>query len=247
MSDVFRLFAVLAIGLSSVAFGQCKHDEVTRYVTASVRLYESLDYERALDQLLRARPFSCGSDDDAVISMYEGAIRWDLGQQDQARSAFKEALLLEPDVDLPLKVSPKLRALIETTRADVKKELAPMLAKQAEEKRQRAAALSSANPVDPALSLTSPGLAPTRHFPALPVALTAVAVVGAAGFTAFGLMGRGNLAALENAPCAATKTCSVSAVNDVHTQFVVADVALWVGVASAVAALVTWVVWGVSP
>src|SRR5450432_4174863 len=71
--------------------------------------------------------------------MYEGTIRSDLGQAEQAKAAFKEALLLKPDAEVPTKVSPKVKKQIEALRAEAKKELAPILAKQDEERRKKEA------------------------------------------------------------------------------------------------------------
>lgn len=108
------------------------------YLNAAVRLYESLDYEAALEQLEKAKKLSRGVDDDALLFLYEGVFRMDLGQGDQARQAFKTGLLLKPTAALQVKVSPKVRAEVELIRAQVKKELAPMLAKQEAERMKKA-------------------------------------------------------------------------------------------------------------
>lgn len=113
--------------------------DVDRYVTAAARLYEDLEYERALEQLQRARKLSRGVDDDVTISLYEGIILADLGRQEQSTAAFKEGLYLKPDAKLPIRVSPKVSRAFEDLRAEVKKELAPILAKRkAEQERDRA-------------------------------------------------------------------------------------------------------------
>jgi tetratricopeptide (TPR) repeat protein len=129
----------LSVLLSLSARAECRRAEVDRYAAAAVRLYESLEYERALDSITKAKGVSCGSDDDAMLGMYEGIVRSDLGQAEQARAAFKEALLLKPEAEVPLKVSPKVRKQIEVIRAEAKKELAPILAKQDEERRRKLA------------------------------------------------------------------------------------------------------------
>jgi tetratricopeptide (TPR) repeat protein len=134
-----RLCVVIALCLGAPSFAECKKDEFNRYLAAAVRLYEALEYERALDQLAKAKESSCGTDDDALLGMYEGTIRSDLGQTDQAKVAFKEALLLKPDAEVPLKVSPKVKKQIEALRAEAKKELAPIIARQEEERRKREA------------------------------------------------------------------------------------------------------------
>jgi tetratricopeptide (TPR) repeat protein len=134
-----RLSVVIALLTGAPSFAECKKDEFNRYLAAAVRLYEALEYERALDQLAKAKESSCGTDDDALLGMYEGTIRSDLGQSEQAKVAFKEALLLRPDAEVPLKVSPKVKKQIEALRAEAKKELAPIIARQEDERRKREA------------------------------------------------------------------------------------------------------------
>jgi tetratricopeptide (TPR) repeat protein len=134
-----RLAVAVALCVSLPAVAECKKEEFNRYLAAAVRLYEGLEYERALDQLGKAKESSCGTNDDALLGMYEGVIRSDLGQSDQAKAAFKEALLLKPDAEVPTKVSPKVKKQIEALRGEAKKELAPILAKQEDERRKREA------------------------------------------------------------------------------------------------------------
>ena len=109
-----------------------------RYLDAAALLYENLEYERALDQLKKARTVSGGVDDDVNIALYEGVVLSDLGKKDEAVAAFREGLYLKPDAQLPVKVAPKTAAAFATTRADVKRELAPILARRhAEEEKKR--------------------------------------------------------------------------------------------------------------
>ena len=130
------LIAVAALLIAAPARAQ--GNAFDTYVNAAVRLYESLEYERALEQLEKAKKLSRGVDDDAVLFLYEGVFRMDLGQSEQARAAFKTALLLKPDASLQMKVSPKVRAELEQIREQVRKELAPMLARQDAERRKKA-------------------------------------------------------------------------------------------------------------
>ncbi len=96
-------------------------DAPERYLLAASQLYRALEYERALEQLKRARTVSKGVGDDALIARYEGIILFDAGKPEEAAAAFREALYLEPDAVLPLKVSPKISATFEATRVTVKK------------------------------------------------------------------------------------------------------------------------------
>lgn len=133
-----RVLALLALVLttwSAPAFAQ--GDEVQRYLTAAARLYENLEYERALEQLARAKRYGEGVEDDVAIALYEGIILADMGRKEEATAAFKTGLLLKPDVKLPVKVSPKVARDFEAMRAEVRKELAPILAKQEAERKRK--------------------------------------------------------------------------------------------------------------
>lgn len=132
--------ALLVVLLAGVAFGQ-DQQAVQKYLFAASRLYQTLEYERAIEQLKRARAASSGVADDAAIARYEGVVLFDMGKRDDALAAFREALYLEPDAALPLKVSPKISEAFEAARVKVKRELAPVLAKRkAEEEAKQEAA-----------------------------------------------------------------------------------------------------------
>ena len=127
---------VLVLALAPLR-ARAADDDYQKYFNAMVRLYESLEYERALEQLDKARKYSRGADDDVTLALYEGTIRSDLGQADQARAAFKTALLLRPDVNIPVKVSPKVRRDFEELRKSVKRGLEPLLKAQREEEERK--------------------------------------------------------------------------------------------------------------
>jgi hypothetical protein len=112
-------------------------EDFQRFLNAAVRLYENLEYERALEQVRNAKKQAVTPDQQAQAALYEGVMLSDLNKPDEARAAFKEALLLEPNAVIPIKVSPKVSKDFEDTRVAAQKELAPLLAKQAEEKRRR--------------------------------------------------------------------------------------------------------------
>lgn len=134
-----RIF-VAALLIAGAAHAQ-DLSEVQKYLLSASRLYQGLEYERALEQLKRAKSVAAGTSDDAAIDRYEGIVLFDLGKRDEALAAFKEALYLEPDAALPIKVSPKITEAFEATRVKVKKELEPILARRkAEEEARKAAA-----------------------------------------------------------------------------------------------------------
>jgi hypothetical protein len=98
-------------------------NDFKRYLTASVQLYKDLEYERALEQLQRARQLARGVYQDVTVALHEGIILGDMGRQEQSRAAFKTALLLNPEATLPFKVSPKVERDFEEVRARVFKDL----------------------------------------------------------------------------------------------------------------------------
>ncbi|MDX2010225.1 MAG: hypothetical protein SFW67_08550 [Myxococcaceae bacterium] len=110
-----------------------------RYLLGASRLYENLEYERALEQLTRARQASGGIDDDVTIALYEGVLQFELGREDVAKAAWREGLYLKPDAPLPVKVSPKIAKAFEALRVAVKAEVAPILARRAAEAARREA------------------------------------------------------------------------------------------------------------
>lgn len=133
-----RALAALILALAVATTAHAQSADAQRYLLAASRLYENLEYERALDQLKKARGVSGGVDDDVAIALYEGVILAEMGKQDDGVAAFKEGLYLKPEAKLPVKVAPKIEQLFLSTKNDVLKELAPILAKKrAEEEKKR--------------------------------------------------------------------------------------------------------------
>ncbi|MDP1828979.1 MAG: hypothetical protein Q8L48_37300 [Archangium sp.] len=107
---------------------------------------------------------------------------------------------------------------------------------------------AGAAPVSPPAVTTPAAPVPgARRSVAVPVLFTAGAVAGGLGFTLFGLSGKGRLATLVAQPCAATKTCDPAEAAAISREFIVADVSLVVGLASAVAAGISWWWWASQP
>jgi tetratricopeptide (TPR) repeat protein len=231
---------------------------VQTYLRAASGLYQTLEYERALEQLKRARSVSSGVSDDAVIARYEGIVLFDMGQREEAVAAFKEALYLEPDASLPLRVSPKITDAFEATRLKVKKELAPLLAKrQAEEQarleaqraqaakeaqaardaaaraeaERRAALPPASTPVDPAVS------AEPKKVPLTPIVLGAGALVAAATATLFGVLAEQQIGLARSA---SFQVDTVMALQRAQLPATVANIAWAVAGTAAVAALIAW-------
>lgn len=126
----------LVLALSALpAFAQSA--EVKKYMNTAITLYENLEYEKALKQLKQAKVKSTGPDDDAKISLLEGIVLADMGREEKALTAFKTGFSVDLDAKLPVEVSPKVQAVAEKARANVRVMLAPQIeaAKREEEKR----------------------------------------------------------------------------------------------------------------
>lgn len=137
MPSFLRAGAV-AVALLWATAASAQSADAQRYILAASRLYENLEYERALDQLKKARGVSGGVDDDVNIALYEGIILSDMGKKEEAVAAFREGLYLKPEANLPVKVAPKIAQVFTATKNDVLKELQPILAKKrAEEEKRR--------------------------------------------------------------------------------------------------------------
>src|SRR6185436_1096518 len=114
-----RLFAALIL-FASLLGADARADnreDVERFIAAAAKLYDQLEFERALAQLQSARAMSPGAATVARICVYEGIIYGDMGDfRDRSQAAFKEAFALDPDVRLPLRVSPKIEKDFEAIR-----------------------------------------------------------------------------------------------------------------------------------
>jgi tetratricopeptide (TPR) repeat protein len=132
-----RFFGLAVAVFATVALAQSQSSEVTRYLQAATTLYENLEYAKALAQVQKAKTKAKTPDDEARCAVLEGVVLADMGKDEKATAAFTEAFSFDPDLKLPVAVAPKISALAEKTREQVKKMLAPTLAAQkaAEEKR----------------------------------------------------------------------------------------------------------------
>lgn len=120
-----RILATLLCGLCLLPrAGQAQSPKGPEaFLQAARRLYDDLEYERALEQLSEGRRSSRGVDDDVRFSLLEGAILADLGREEASDAAFKAALVLQPTAALPVEVSPKVRQRFERLRQEVRHEL----------------------------------------------------------------------------------------------------------------------------
>jgi hypothetical protein len=119
---------VLALFLVAVPSAHAADaSEVRNYLISIRRLFEDLEYERALSQIQLAQRLPREPEEEVALALYEGIIQYELSRQEESTAAFKAALLLRPDAKLPVQVSPKLEQFFEAVRQKVKRERAPLL------------------------------------------------------------------------------------------------------------------------
>jgi tetratricopeptide (TPR) repeat protein len=214
-----RAAALLVLGLLLMVGAPVRSahaaDDFNRYLRAAVRLYETLDYERALKQLERARRVARGVEEDVTLGLHEGIILADMGRWQDARATFKTALLLNPEAKLPLRVSPKVEAEFEKQRERARQELARMQGQQEPRgaKPEAPTAVASTDRPEqkpPEQSVLLPSAPPPAAFtptvearprplPVVPLALAGTGVVAGGLATYFGLTSRGQVAAARDA------------------------------------------------
>jgi tetratricopeptide (TPR) repeat protein len=91
-------------------------DDFSRYLKAAARLYKSLEYERALEQVQRAKKLANTLDQDVAVALHEGIILADLGKREESLVAFKTALLLDPDAKVATAHRPAIAECVEKQR-----------------------------------------------------------------------------------------------------------------------------------
>jgi tetratricopeptide (TPR) repeat protein len=231
---------------------RAESNEVGRYITAAAQLYESLEYERALEQLERAKNFPRTVENDVAIALYEGIILEELGRKDQALTAFKTGLLLRPEVGLPVRVSPKVKLDFEGVRAEVRKELA---ANEAQSQAQAAAAAKSDRPEREKRLLSESAPPPSRPSSSsvlftriqekpLPIILLGTGAVAAGAATVFGLQSNSQVNA---AMSSASLSDAQSHLAKANTDAKVANVLFAVSAAAVVGGVTTFFIQNGNP
>lgn len=135
---MLRTVCVLVVCLSTAAFAQ-QSPEVTKYLQATITLYENLEYAKALAQVQKAKSKAKTPDDEARCGVIEAIVLADMGKDDKASKAFQEAFAIDPELKLPVAVAPKIAAIADKAREQVKKLLAPSLAQKKAEEDKKAA------------------------------------------------------------------------------------------------------------
>jgi tetratricopeptide (TPR) repeat protein len=90
------------------------------FLAAGIKLYENLEFETALTQLQRAEKMDGNTPAQIVqVNTYLGLVHAEMGEAEEAKSAFRTALALEARAQVPPRTSPKLAELFEATRKEL--------------------------------------------------------------------------------------------------------------------------------
>ncbi len=137
MKPLIRTLLIASLCLALPAAAQ--NAEVKKFVNSAITLYENLEYEKALKQLAKAKLKASTPEDEAKIALLEGIVLADSGREEKALTAFKTGFGIDLDAKLPVDVGPKVLAVAERARANVRKMLAPTLEAQKAEDARKAA------------------------------------------------------------------------------------------------------------
>jgi hypothetical protein len=198
-------------------------DDFARYLSSAVQLYESLEYEEALEQVQRAKGLARGIQQDVAVALHEGIILAEMGKAEPARVAFRRGLTLDPEAKLPIQVAPKVARSFEEVRASVQKGLArsgrakppppPPAPPAPEPKETKPPAVAGTDrpekapeppkldaPVAPAPAPYAPTVEARARsrVPMVPLVLGSVGAVAAGVGTFFGLQSSSNLSAVKD-------------------------------------------------
>lgn len=117
------LAVLLVLPLAVHAQGDRVSKTVEDNLASVNRLYEALEYERALEKIDQAKRMVPGAEASVTLVLYEGIILAEMIRMDEANRAFRAALFLRPDAKLPVEVAPKLKKHFEFVRAEVTREM----------------------------------------------------------------------------------------------------------------------------
>lgn len=272
-TSVRCLFLSAALVLPGLSFAQRSAPAATKAAARdngfqtrlqkAAQLYEELEYEQALDALTEAKALAKSNDERTQVALYEGVVLADLGQRTRSLTAFREALSLKLDAQLPVKVSPKVSRDFESVRSEMRTERAaqarakppapkPLPSSQPptattdrptlppeENSGLTAAPTPTAPEAAPAGDLGAPSLNEkrSRRIRLLPVALLGAGVVAGGVGSYFGLRSQGNI---EDARKASLVDEQVAHLDEARGQALAANILFGVAVTAAAGAVVTW-------
>jgi tetratricopeptide (TPR) repeat protein len=161
-----------------------------------VTQYDALEYESAVASLKKAETEALTVEDRARTQLYLGLSYAELAKWRDAESAFRNALVLEPTIQIPVKTSPKIQKLFGDLQAQFS---SARQAAQADAPRAAVAEAPVPEPERAAVEVSSSKAEPAA-LPLRPLLLLGGGVVAAGAGVAFGLASRSSSAAARDEP-----------------------------------------------
>lgn len=182
--QVFRGLVVILLGVWMVPGTARAEDDFHRYYAAAVRLYNAGENEQALEQLQQAKARTYAVQQDVLVALYEGLILLELGPKEKALAVLENGLLLDPDVQLPVMVSPKVKEEFEALRERARKKLERKQSSKTEDRPERAKLdPPEQQPFEPQTRVADQS---RTRVPAVPLVLAGVGAVAAGAGAVFG-------------------------------------------------------------
>ncbi|MBZ4417061.1 tetratricopeptide repeat protein [Myxococcus sp. RHST-1-4] len=223
----------------------------------AARLYEELEYEQSLEALFHAKAQARSDEDRVQVALYRGIVLADLGQRPQSLTAFREALSLNLDARLPVRVSPKVERDFENVREELRSTRAAEARAQSrprtlpsphepsntdrpvQSSEQPPGLVTPPMPSAPTVDVNSPQLHEerSRGLRPLPLVLLGAGVVagGVGGY--FGLQSRGNI---QDARETFRMEARSSHLEEARSQALVANILFGAAITAAAGAAFTW-------
>ncbi len=137
-----------------------------RRLERAAHLYESLEYEKALNWLSQAKQVASTIEEQVKVALYRGIVLADLGRRKQALEAFRSGLSLRPESALPVAVAPKVQRDFESVRKQVQRKLGGTAASSDAEKSSEEAPTQAPEPLTAPTPLAEKPAAPAPASPA---------------------------------------------------------------------------------
>lgn len=194
----------------------------------AVALYNEAEWDLALRELTAAEKLATSDAQKSAVWLHQGIVLANVPDADRARAAWRRALELDVSAQLPLPVSPRVRALFDETKAKVKAAPRPPPADA---------------PANPALTprerpANVPGYAQSR-FPVVPLVSLGVALVS-------GGVGIGMLLMADATKRQERAAPSMEQMNALRsrgfTETLISNIAFGIAGAAALVALITFIV-----
>jgi hypothetical protein len=189
-------------------------------LTKAVGLYNEAEWDGSLRELTKAERYAADDAQRVQVWLYQGVVLANIPDLDTARVAWDKALAVDPDVKLPLKVSPRVQAKFDEAQ------------KVAQQNRKAAPTLSE----PPAVSAEAPA---KRAVPVVTVVTLALGVAAGAVGLGFGLATN---ATVNSARAATFQDDKVRLHDQAQTYAIVADTSYGVAGVFALWALISFFV-----